>query len=241
MTTTSRRNFLTAAAGVGLGGYFTGFTGGLRVLGAEPDDATTKKNPSASMVVETVFTEGLAQLSYLIGDKATGKAVVIDPRRDVDVYIELARKHKLSITHAIETHIHADLVPGCRELADRTGTARLFADSVGRHPVLDQPVRTGANCSIDTLAAQITVTVSRSFEDSFPHDTMRLSGAVTGSKLWRLKSGWPWNRLLSLFHARPARVSLDRSLCHRGRPKHRGLCVPCIAIKSRSLRPPRRI
>ena len=81
---------------------------------------------TSTMVVETVFTEGVAHLSYLIGDKATGKAAVIDPRRDVDVYIELARKHKLSITHALETHIHADLVSGCRELADRTGTAKVY-------------------------------------------------------------------------------------------------------------------
>jgi len=67
------------------------------------------------MVVETVFTEGVAHLSYLIGDKATGKAAVIDPRRDVEVYIELARKNKLSITHVLETHIHADFVSGTRE------------------------------------------------------------------------------------------------------------------------------
>ena len=79
---------------------------------------------TSTMVVETVFTEGVAHLSYLIGDKATGKAAVIDPRRDVDVYIELARKNKLSITHVLETHIHADFVSGTRELVDRTGTAK---------------------------------------------------------------------------------------------------------------------
>ena len=52
-----------------------------------------------TMVIETVFTEGVAHLSYLIGDRATGKAAVIDPRRDVDVYIELASKHKLLIAY----------------------------------------------------------------------------------------------------------------------------------------------
>lgn len=79
---------------------------------------------TSSMILETVFTEGVAHLSYLIGDKATGKAAVIDPRRDVDVYVELARKNKLSITHVLETHIHADFVSGTRELVDRTGTAK---------------------------------------------------------------------------------------------------------------------
>lgn len=79
---------------------------------------------SSTMIMETVFTEGVAHLSYLIGDKATGKAAVIDPRRDVDVYLELARKNKVSITHVLETHIHADFVSGTRELVDRTGTAK---------------------------------------------------------------------------------------------------------------------
>jgi hydroxyacylglutathione hydrolase len=79
---------------------------------------------NSTMVVETVFTEGVAHLSYLIGDEATGKAAVIDPRRYVEVYIELARKNKLSITHVLETHIHADFVSGTRELVDRTGTAK---------------------------------------------------------------------------------------------------------------------
>ena len=129
--TTSRRNFLA------------GFTG-LGVAGLLPDNAPAadrkdgggagdepKNKPTMSMVVETVFTEGLAQLSYLIGDRATGRAAVIDPRRDVEVYVELARKHKLTITHALETHIHADFVSGCRELADRTGTAKVFLSAEG--------------------------------------------------------------------------------------------------------------
>lgn len=77
----------------------------------------------AQMVFETVFTDGIAHLSYLVGDKSSGKAAVIDPRRDVDVYIELARQKKVTITHVLETHIHADLVSGARELAERTGTA----------------------------------------------------------------------------------------------------------------------
>jgi hydroxyacylglutathione hydrolase len=79
---------------------------------------------NSTMVIETVFTEGVAHLSYLIGDRATGKAAVIDPRRDVEIYLELASQHKLSITHVLETHIHADFVSGTRELCDRTGSAK---------------------------------------------------------------------------------------------------------------------
>jgi hydroxyacylglutathione hydrolase len=79
---------------------------------------------NSTMVIETVFTQGVAHLSYLVGDRATGKAAVIDPRRDVGVYIELARTHKLSIAHVLETHIHADFVSGTRELCDRTASAK---------------------------------------------------------------------------------------------------------------------
>ena len=86
---------------------------------------------NSTMVIETVFTEGVAHLSYLIGDRATGKAAVIDPRRDVEVYVELAREHKLSITHVLETHIHADFVSGTRELCDRTASAKAVLSVAG--------------------------------------------------------------------------------------------------------------
>jgi hydroxyacylglutathione hydrolase len=86
---------------------------------------------ASTMVCETVFTEGVAHLSYLIGDKATGKAAVIDARRDVDVYLELARQHNLTITHALETHIHADFVSGTRELCARTGSAKAVLSAEG--------------------------------------------------------------------------------------------------------------
>jgi hydroxyacylglutathione hydrolase len=117
--TTSRRDFLAGAAGLGVTGLLTN-----PLSAAEPREGGEKKQPSMSMVIETVFTDGIAQMSYLVGDKATGKAAVIDPTRDVERYVELARKHKLTITHALETHIHADFVSGARELCDRTGTAK---------------------------------------------------------------------------------------------------------------------
>jgi hydroxyacylglutathione hydrolase len=65
------------------------------------------------------FDEGLAQSSYLIGCERTREAVVIDPRRDVDAYLAAANRHNLTLTHAIETHVHADFVSGACELAAR--------------------------------------------------------------------------------------------------------------------------
>ena len=62
------------------------------------------------------FDEGLAQASYLVACSRTREAAVVDPRRDIDVYVAAARQHGLTIVYAIETHVHADFVSGAREL-----------------------------------------------------------------------------------------------------------------------------
>jgi hydroxyacylglutathione hydrolase len=74
-----------------------------------------------ALVFEQINVEGLAHLSYLIGDDQAGVAAVIDPRRDVDIYLQLARERGVRITHIIETHIHADFVSGSHELQARIG------------------------------------------------------------------------------------------------------------------------
>ncbi len=71
----------------------------------------------------------LAQASYMIG--SDGEAAVVDPRRDVEVYLEEARAQGLRIRHVIETHLHADFVSGHRELAERTGARIYFGARAG--------------------------------------------------------------------------------------------------------------
>ena len=73
--------------------------------------------------IEQFFLGCLAHASYLI--TSDGIAAVIDPQRDVDLYIEFAKQHDLKIEHIIETHLHADFVSGHHELAERTG-ARIY-------------------------------------------------------------------------------------------------------------------
>ena len=63
------------------------------------------------------FDEGLAQASFLIACPRAREAVIIDPRRDVDIYVETARAHNLRIAYSFETHVHADFACGSRELA----------------------------------------------------------------------------------------------------------------------------
>ena len=72
----------------------------------------------------------LAQASYMIGCQRTGEALVVDPNRDVERYVNAATREGLRVTHVTETHIHADFVSGARELAHRTG-AKLLLSSEG--------------------------------------------------------------------------------------------------------------
>lgn len=83
------------------------------------------------MFFQNVYEKGLAQASYVIGCQATGTAAVIDPKRDIDTYLEIAAKERLKITHVTETHIHADFLSGARELAAATGAELLLSDEGG--------------------------------------------------------------------------------------------------------------
>ncbi|HMU36983.1 MAG TPA: MBL fold metallo-hydrolase, partial [Marmoricola sp.] len=56
------------------------------------------------------YLDCLSQASYLIGDEATGQAIVVDPRRDIAEYLDDAKAHGLSIVGIINTHFHADFL-----------------------------------------------------------------------------------------------------------------------------------
>src|ERR1700732_5067055 len=76
-----------------------------------------------TVLIEQFFLGCLAHASYMVASE--GIAAVIDPQRDVDIYIDLAKQKNLKIEHIIETHLHADFVSGHHELAERTG-ARIY-------------------------------------------------------------------------------------------------------------------
>jgi hydroxyacylglutathione hydrolase len=75
------------------------------------------------VVLHQFYLGCLAHASYLIGDEASGGAVVVDPQRDVDQYLAFARDHGLAIRHVVLTHFHADFLAGHLELRDRAGAA----------------------------------------------------------------------------------------------------------------------
>src|SRR5437588_11412027 len=84
-----------------------------------------------SLVFKTIQTKGIAELSYLLGVEHEGVAAVFDPRPDVEVYVDMAREANLAITHIFETHIHADLVSGSRELCARLESATILVSHEG--------------------------------------------------------------------------------------------------------------
>src|SRR3954452_1515587 len=78
------------------------------------------------MLVDQPVVSGLGHLSTLIADESSGVAAVIDPRRDVDVYLDQARAADVRITMVVETHLHNDYVSGARELAALTGATHVI-------------------------------------------------------------------------------------------------------------------
>lgn len=83
------------------------------------------------MLVRQITDDHLAQNAYLIGCQKTGEAIVIDPERDVDRYIEAAAKENLRLVAATETHVHADFLSGVRELARRLPGIRVLLSAEG--------------------------------------------------------------------------------------------------------------
>lgn len=79
------------------------------------------------MELRQFVIEGLGHISALVIDDAARVAAVVDPRRDVDLYLDEARTRGLRVSHVVETHLHNDYVSGARELAAATGAEHVHA------------------------------------------------------------------------------------------------------------------
>lgn len=74
-----------------------------------------------ALILRQFYLNCLAHASYVTADSSTGHAVVVDPQRDIDQYLQFAKDHNLTITHVALTHLHADFLAGHLELRDRVG------------------------------------------------------------------------------------------------------------------------
>jgi glyoxylase-like metal-dependent hydrolase (beta-lactamase superfamily II)/rhodanese-related sulfurtransferase len=90
---------------------------------ASPKSSRKKK----TMIFQQYYLDCLSHASYLIGDETTGRAVVVDPQRDVAEYVTDAKELGLSIELVIETHFHADFLSGHLELAKATGAKIVYS------------------------------------------------------------------------------------------------------------------
>jgi hydroxyacylglutathione hydrolase len=100
----------------------------------------TTARPTSTLYFEQFYLGCLAHASYLLGSE--GVAVVVDPQRDVEIYLEAARQHNLKIRHIFETHLHADFVSGHKELAARTG-AQIYIGAAANAKFQHLPLHDG--------------------------------------------------------------------------------------------------
>ena len=104
--------------------------------------------------IEPFVDTALGNSAYLIGSHSTKKGILIDPLRDVDRYINAASERGLTLTHVLDTHLHADFVSGNREIAHQTGALIGASAEAGigfdHHPLTEDSV-------IDLGAFQIRV------------------------------------------------------------------------------------
>ncbi|MDA9264765.1 MBL fold metallo-hydrolase [Planctomycetota bacterium] len=84
----------------------------------------------SKMFARQIVNEQLSQVAYLIGCQKTGEAILIDPLRDVEQYVQIAEENKLKIIATLDTHIHADYLSGGREISNRFGV-KVFVSGEG--------------------------------------------------------------------------------------------------------------
>lgn len=110
------------------------------------------------MIFEQFYLECLSHASYLIGDETTGRAVVVDPQRDVGGYLAVADARGLHVERVIETHVHADFVSGHLELAARTGAVISYGTAIGDTAFPVDPLADGQRLSLGSVELEIRAT-----------------------------------------------------------------------------------
>lgn len=115
------------------------------------------------------FVPGLAIYSYMVGDEKSKKCAVIDPTRDVDEYVNIAKREGLRITHVLETHVHADFVSGSAELKARLDDdVQVVVSGMGGKewtpPYADRLVSDGDELSLGTVRVKAIHTPGHTYE-----------------------------------------------------------------------------
>ncbi|HEY1653415.1 MAG TPA: MBL fold metallo-hydrolase [Acidimicrobiales bacterium] len=140
------------------------------------------------MIFTQHYLDCLSHASYLIGDESTGRAVVVDPRRDIGVYLEETKEKGLRIERVLETHLHADFLSGHLELAAATGAVISFGDQA-KVDFAMEPLAHGQRIELGEVSLEIRATPGHTPESicvvvyEHSHDTTPY-GVLTGDTLF---------------------------------------------------------
>jgi len=115
------------------------------------------------MIFKQFYLNCLAHASYLVGDETTRTAVVVDPKRDVQEYLDEADRHGLTIRHVFLTHFHADFVAGHLELRDKTG-ATIYLGATAQADYAFKPMGTGDTLQIGDVRLEVLETPGHTAE-----------------------------------------------------------------------------
>jgi hydroxyacylglutathione hydrolase len=136
------------------------------------------------MIFRQIVHEDLGCASYLIGDKSAGVAAVVDPRFEIDEYLELARYFGVRIEHVFETHNHADHVSGHGRLADAAG-AKIHVHRMVEAEFLHEPFDHGDEFTLGSLRIKALHTPGHRPE----HSSFLLTDTNRGEEPWAVLSG----------------------------------------------------
>jgi hydroxyacylglutathione hydrolase len=113
------------------------------------------------MLIQSFFVPGLAHCSYLLAGSKT--CAVIDPRRDVRIYLDAVNSLGLKLTHILETHLHADFISGHMDLAEKTG-ARIHAPRSARCAFEHEGLSEGDTFEIEDMEVKVLETPGHTSE-----------------------------------------------------------------------------
>jgi len=166
------------------------------------------------MTLKQYYLGCLAHASYLIADEASGEAAVVDPQRDIDEYVEDARRLGVRIRHVFLTHFHADFVAGHLELRDREG-ARIYVGARGRAEYEVVPMTDGDAIELGSIRLEVLETPGHSPESisllvyDLEKDRAKPYAVLTGDTLFigdvgrpdlRASLGWSAEELGALLY-----------------------------------------
>jgi len=115
------------------------------------------------MYFEQFYLGCLAHASYMLASES--EAVVVDPQRDVDLYLKAAAEHGVAIRHIFETHLHADFVSGHKELAVRTG-AKIYMGAQSGATFPHVPVHDGFELNVGQMTIRVLETPGHTQESA---------------------------------------------------------------------------